>query len=103
MERTEVSLSITVTTMIGGGVVKSGAGKSFEALGLNHGTTSAERGVTRISPSNIGPGGKISTRTLPKFKVQETPTVGIVSTKSHSWITTRVSPTPISLYVTGCL
>jgi hypothetical protein len=55
-------------------VVKPRVGKSSEVLGLNHGTTLGERGVTRISPSNPRPGGENSTGTLPKLKVQETPT-----------------------------
>jgi hypothetical protein len=58
-------------------VVKPRVGKYSEVLGLNHGTTSRERGVTRISPSNPRPGGENSTGTLPKFKVPETPTKGI--------------------------
>jgi hypothetical protein len=58
-------------------VVKPGVGKSSDSLGLNHGTISGERGVTRVSPSNPIPGGENSTGTLPKFKVQETPTEGI--------------------------
>jgi hypothetical protein len=53
-------------------------GKYSEVLGLNHGTTSGERGVTRISPSNPRPGGENSTGTLPKFKIRETPTEGII-------------------------
>jgi hypothetical protein len=76
LEGTEVSLSV-VATIIGGGVVKPGVGKSSEVLGLDHGTTSGEKGVTRISSSNPGPGGENSTGTLPKFKVRETPTEGI--------------------------
>jgi hypothetical protein len=59
-------------------VVKPGVGKYPEALGLNHGTISGDRGVTRISPSNPRPGGENSTGTLPKFKVRETPTEGII-------------------------
>jgi len=58
-------------------VVKPEVGKSSNALGLNHGTILGERGVTRVSPSNPRPGGENSTGTLPKFKVQETPTKGI--------------------------
>jgi hypothetical protein len=68
---------MVAATVIGGGVVKPGVGKYSEALGLNHGTISGERGVTRISPSNPRPGGENSTGTLPKFKVRETPTEGI--------------------------
>jgi hypothetical protein len=58
LEGTEVSLSAKSVTLTGGGVVKPGVGKYSEVLGLNHGTTSGERGVTRISPSNPRPGGE---------------------------------------------
>jgi hypothetical protein len=61
-----------VATVIGGGVVKPRVGKYSEALGLNHGIISGERGVTMVSPSNPRPGGENSTGTLPKFKVRET-------------------------------
>jgi hypothetical protein len=67
----------TVAIVIGGGVVKPGVGKYPEELGLNHGTISGEKGVTRISPSNPRPGGEKSTGTLPKFKVRETPAEGM--------------------------
>jgi hypothetical protein len=53
-EGTKVSLSV-VATIIGGGVVKPGVGKYSKVLGLDHGTTSGEKGVTRISPSNPRP------------------------------------------------
>jgi hypothetical protein len=53
-------------------------GKSYEVWGLNQGTTSGERGVTRISPSKYRPGGENSTGTLPNFKLRETPTDGII-------------------------
>jgi hypothetical protein len=44
--------------VIGGGVVNPKVGKSSEVLGINHGATSEERRVTRISPSNpIAEGG----------------------------------------------
>jgi hypothetical protein len=75
LEGVEASLC-AVEIIIGGGVVKPGVGKSSEALGLNHGTISGERGVTRISPSNPRSRGENSTGTLPKFKVRETPTDG---------------------------
>jgi hypothetical protein len=52
-------------------------GKYSEVLGLNHGTTLGEIGVTKVSPSNLTPGGEKSTRTLPNFKLRETPTDGI--------------------------
>jgi hypothetical protein len=45
-------------------VVKLGVVKYFEVLGLNHGTTSREIGVTKVSPSNPRPGGEKSTGTL---------------------------------------
>ena len=69
---------MVVATIIGGGVVKPGVGKSSEALGLNHGMTSGDIGVTMVSPSNPRPGGENSTGTLPKFKVRETPIEGII-------------------------
>jgi hypothetical protein len=50
----------------------AGVGKSSTVLGLRQGTTSEERGVTRISPSNPRPGGENSIGTLPKFRKQET-------------------------------
>jgi hypothetical protein len=66
-----------VSERVIGGVVKPGVGKSSKVLGMNHGTTSGERGVTRISPSYPRPGGENSTGTLPKFKVRETPAEGM--------------------------
>ena len=54
-----------------------GVGKSSVVPGLCQGTTSKERGVTRISLSNPRPGGENSAGTLPKFRVWETPTEGI--------------------------
>jgi hypothetical protein len=66
-----------VAARVIGGVVKPGVGKSSEVIGMNHGTTSGERGVTRISPSDPRLGGENSTGTLPKFKVRETPAEGI--------------------------
>jgi hypothetical protein len=74
---TEASLSV-VATVIGGGVVNLGVGKSPKFLGLDQGTTSGEIGVTRISPSNPRPGGENSTGTLPKFRVLETPAEGMI-------------------------
>jgi hypothetical protein len=64
---------VVAVTVIGGGVVKLEVEKSSETLVLIHSVISGERGVTRISPSNPRPGGKNSTRTLPKFKLRETP------------------------------
>jgi hypothetical protein len=77
LEGTEVTLSAEAATVIGGGVVKIGVGKYSEVLGLGQGTTSGDKGVTRISPSNPRPGGENSTGTLPKFKVLETPAEGM--------------------------
>jgi hypothetical protein len=59
-------------------VVNPGVGKYSKVLGLNHGTTSRERGVARISPSNPRPGEENSIGTLPKFIVRETPTDSII-------------------------
>jgi hypothetical protein len=66
-----------VVAIVIGGVVNPEVGKYSEALGIDHGMTSGERGVTMVSPSNPRPGGENSTGTLPKFKVRETPTEGI--------------------------
>jgi len=59
-------------------VVNPRVGKYSEVLGLKHGIISVESGVIRISPSNPIPRGEKSTRTLPKFKVRETPKEGII-------------------------
>jgi hypothetical protein len=58
-------------------VVKLRVGKYSKVLGLNHGTTLGEIGVKKVSPSNLTPGGDKSTRTLPNFKLRETPADGI--------------------------
>jgi hypothetical protein len=60
-ESTYASLCAVAATIIRGGVVKLGVGKSSVVLGLRQGTTEGERGVTRISPSNSRPGGEKST------------------------------------------
>jgi hypothetical protein len=67
----DASLCVEVATVPRGGVVKLGVGKSSVVLGLHQGTTSGERGVTRISPSNPRPGGENSTGTLLKFRKRE--------------------------------
>jgi hypothetical protein len=59
------------------GVVKIGVGKSSAVTGLRQGTTSKERGVTRISPSSPRPGGENSAGTLPKFRKRETSKGGL--------------------------
>jgi len=61
-----------------GGVVKIGVGKYSVVLGLRQGTTSDERGVTRISPSNPRTGGENSAGTLPKFRKWETSEGGLL-------------------------
>jgi hypothetical protein len=73
----EASLSAVAATVIRGGVVKLGVGKYSVVLDLGQGTTSGERGVTRISPSNLRPGGENSAGTLPKFRVLETSAEGM--------------------------
>jgi putative protein kinase ArgK-like GTPase of G3E family len=60
---------VKVGTVIGGGVVKPGVGKSSEIPILNQATTSGEIGVTNISPSNPRSGGEKSIGTLPNFKL----------------------------------
>jgi hypothetical protein len=72
IESTDASLCEVATTIIRGGVVMLGVGKSSMVLGLCQGKNSGERGVTRISPSNPRPGGENSTGTLPKFRKRET-------------------------------
>jgi hypothetical protein len=74
----EDSLFAKSVTLTGGGVIKPQVGKYYEVWGLDQGTTSGERGVTRISPSKSRPGGEKSTGTLPNFKLQKTPTNGII-------------------------
>jgi hypothetical protein len=59
-------------------VVKIGVGKYSLVLGLRQRTTSEERGVTRISPSNPRPGGENSAGTLPKFRKRETSEGGLL-------------------------
>jgi len=78
LDGAEFYLSVEAATMIGGGLVKPGVGKSSEVLRLNHGTTSVEKGVKKLSPSNPRPKGENSTGTLPKFKVWETPTYSMI-------------------------
>ena len=68
----DASLCAEAATITRGGAVKIGVGKSSMVLGLCQGTTSEERGVTRISPSNPKPGGEISAGTLPKFRRWDT-------------------------------
>jgi hypothetical protein len=64
-------------------VVKLGAVKSFVVLGLRQGTTSGERGVTRISPSNPRPGGENSAGTLLKFRKWETSEKGLLGRREE--------------------
>ena len=77
LKSADVSLCAKATTVTRGGAVKLGVGKSSVVLGLRQGTTSGERGVTRISPSNPRPGVENSTGTLPKFKKRETAETGL--------------------------
>jgi hypothetical protein len=59
-------------------VIKPAEGKNFEVWGLEKGTTSGEKGVTKLPPSNPTLRGENSTRTLPKFKLIEPPTDGVI-------------------------
>ena len=68
LESADASLCTEVATITRGGVAKLGVGKSFVVLGPRQGTTSRERGVTRICPSYPRPGGEKSAGTLPKFR-----------------------------------
>ena len=72
------SLCAEATIVTRGGVVKLAVGKSSVVLGLCQGTTSRERGVTRISPSNPRPRGENSVGTLPKFRKRETSEKGLL-------------------------
>jgi hypothetical protein len=58
LKSSDAPLCAGVVTVTRGGVVKIGVGKSSAVLGLRQSTTSEERGVTRVSPSNPRPGGK---------------------------------------------
>jgi hypothetical protein len=78
LESVDASLCAVVATLIRGGVVKLGVGKSSMVLGLHQGTTSGERGVTRISPSNPKPGGQNLAGTLPKFRKWENSEKGLL-------------------------
>jgi hypothetical protein len=53
-------------------------GKYSKLLDLNHFTISRETGVSKISPSKRRIGGDKSTGKIPKFKLLETPTDGII-------------------------
>jgi hypothetical protein len=78
LKSVDVSLRAEATTVTRGGVVRPGVVKPSVVLGLCQGTTSEERGVTRISPSNPRPGGENSARTLPKFRKRETSEGGLL-------------------------
>jgi hypothetical protein len=68
LKSADAPLCAGVVTVTRGGVVKIGVGKYSVVLGLRQGTTSEERGVTRISPSNPRLGGENSAGTLLKFR-----------------------------------
>ena len=78
LESTDYSLSVVEATVIRGGVVNLGVGNYFVVLGLHQGTTSRERGVTRISPSNPRSRGESSAKALPKFRKRETSEKGLL-------------------------
>jgi hypothetical protein len=78
LESEDASLCVVATTIIKGGVVKLGVGKYSVVLGLCQGTTSGEREVTRIYPSNPRLGGENSAGTLSKFKKRETSEKGLL-------------------------
>jgi hypothetical protein len=63
----DAPLCAEVAIVTRGGVVKLGVGKSSVVLGLRLGTTSGERGVTRISPSNPILGGGELNRNTPEI------------------------------------
>ena len=60
LKSADASLCAEAAIVTRGGVVKLGVGKSSVVLGLCQGTTSGERGVIRISPSNPRLGGENS-------------------------------------------
>jgi hypothetical protein len=66
LEGAEVSPSVNVAVLIGGGVVKTRVGKSSKVLGLDHCATSGETGVSKLSKPR--PGGVKTVGKLPKFK-----------------------------------
>ena len=72
LKSADAPLCAGVVTVTRGGVVKTEMGHSSGVLGLCQSTTSEEKGVTIISPSNPRPGGENSAGTLPKFKKRET-------------------------------
>jgi len=74
----DAALCAGVVTVIRGGVVKIGVGKYFMVLGLRQSTTSEERGVTRVYPSNPRPGGENSAAIVPKFRKRETSERGLL-------------------------
>ena len=78
LKSVDAPLFAGVVTVIRGGVVKIGVGKCSSVLGLCQGTTSEERGVTRIYPSNPRPGGGNSAGTLLKFRKRETSEKGLL-------------------------
>jgi hypothetical protein len=78
LKSADASLRLEVETVTRGGVVNIGVGKSPVVLGLCQSRASGERGVTRIFPSNLGPGGENSVGTLPKFKKRETSEKGLL-------------------------
>jgi hypothetical protein len=78
LESTDASLFVEAATIISGGVVKLGVVKYSMVLGLRQGTTSWERGVTMISPSNPRPGGENLAGTLLKFRKWETSEKGLL-------------------------
>ena len=78
LEGTNFFPFVNETTLIGGGVVNPGVGKYSEVLGLNHCTISGEIGVSKIFTCKPSLGGEKSTGKLPKFKILETPTDGII-------------------------
>jgi len=79
LEVTKVSPSLTATTLIGGGVVNYGVGKSSKVKYLSfHFTTSREKGVSKLSPSKPRIRGEKSAGKLPKFKFLETPAICII-------------------------
>ena len=78
LESADASLCAEVAIVTRGGVAKLGVGKFAVVLGPRQGTTSGERGVTRISPSNPRPGGENLAGTLLKFRKQETLEKGLL-------------------------
>jgi hypothetical protein len=80
-----------------------GVRKSYIVPGLRQGTSSEERGVTKLSPSNPILGGENSTGTLPKFKKRGTSEGGLLRNRGgeKGFLTEGNGVIPVSLVETS--